>query len=116
MDATTARRFTSEWMKKATKENQEWNRRRLARENRESTLLWKKRGLALVAQIDGYIKKASVNGQHNIYEPSRINPNGDSIIWLDENYRPIHKLLIAHYREQGFTVEEYTPIALKIEW
>jgi hypothetical protein len=116
MNVKTARKATNNWMKKATKENVEYNKKRQARELRISTALWKKRGPVLVSQIDGYIKKASANGHHGINEPSALNPNGDPIIWLDEGDRPIHYLLMKHYRDQGFTVVEYTPIALKIEW
>ena len=116
MDAANARKAASDWLEKATKENQEWNRKRIAKETREAETLWKKRGPVLVAQIDSYIRKASSNGHHEIYEPSKLNPNGDSIIWLEESDGPIHEILIGHYRKQGFTVKEFTPIALKIEW
>lgn len=90
--------------------------KREAREAQTSASLWRKRGPELVAQIDSYIEKASLRGQHGIDEPSDINPNGDSIIWLKETDRPIHKFLMDHYRREGFTVEEYTPVALKITW
>jgi len=116
MNVKIARKATSDWMKKVTLENKEWNRKRVIRETRIATDLWKKRGPVLIAQIDGYIKKASANGHHGTYAPSAINPNGDPIIWLDETDRPIHYLLMDYYRAQGFTVAEYTPIGLKIEW
>jgi hypothetical protein len=116
MSASRARKAAREWMKKVTEENAQWNEVRTKQQARISADLWKKRGPALVAEIDGYIKKASVNGEHGIYEPSEINPYGDPIIWLEEADRPIHKLLMDHYRLQGFRVLEYTPIGLKIEW
>ena len=116
MTADTARKASADWMKKATKENKEWYQKRIARETREVAALWKKRSSILVAQIDSYITKASANGLHGTWEPSDINPNGDPIIWLNEIDRQIHILLMDHYRDQGFTVVEYTPIGLKITW
>src|SRR5271165_6634755 len=105
MNASTARKATSDWMKKAIKDNIEWDTKREMHEARVSTALWRKRGPALVSQIDGYIKKSATNGKHGIWEPSDINPNGDPIIWLNETDRPIHKLLMQYYRDKGFVVE-----------
>src|SRR5271167_275407 len=104
MNAATARKAASDWMKKAIKENKEWNLKRIIRETYESTAQWKRRGPTLIAQIDGYIKEASIQGKHGTYAPSDINPYGDPIIWLKETDRPIHQLLMNYYRDLGFTV------------
>lgn len=116
LHVSIARKAASDWLKKTVEENKEWNRKRVAQETMESKTLWKSRGPELIAQIDGYIKRASAQGKHGILEPSDLNPHGDPIIWLSESDQPIHKLLMAHYRKQGFTVVEYTPLGLKITW
>ncbi len=88
----------------------------MERERKETEKVWALRGDALVAQIEGYIKKASLAGQHVTFEPSDINPNGDEVIWLAEENRPIHKKLISYFRKNGFKVVEYDHIGMKITW
>ena len=88
----------------------------MERERKETEKVWAKRGNALVAQIEGWIKKASLNGEHVTFEPSDINPNGDEVIWLDDADRPIHKKLMDYFRKNGFKVEEYDHNGMKITW
>src|SRR5258708_1202792 len=116
MNAATARKATDDWMKKATKDNIQWNKEREKREASVSAALWKTRAPVLLAKIEGYIKEASGNGGRGTFAPSVINPNGDPIIWLEKTDGPIHQRLMAHYRGQGFAVTEYSPMALKITW
>jgi|HubBroStandDraft_5_1064220.scaffolds.fasta_scaffold05868_5 hypothetical protein len=116
MNAAKARKAVEDWMVKVTKENRSYNRERIKEEDRIAAALWKEKGALFLRKIDGYIKKASSNGRRYINEPSRINPNGDTVIWLEESDRPIYKILMAHYRQQGFTVEEYEPLGFRIEW
>jgi hypothetical protein len=88
----------------------------MAREHKETERVWALRGDTLVAQIEGYIKKASKEGGHVTFAPSDINPNGDEVIWLDDADRPIHKKLMDYFRKNGFTVVEYAHNGMKITW
>lgn len=88
----------------------------MERERKETERVWAKRGDALVAQIEGYIKKASLNGQHVTFEPTDVNPGGDEVIYLEDKDRPIHKKLMDYFRQNGFTVEEYQYNGFKITW
>lgn len=92
----------------------DWNRKRIARERRESAALWKTRGLEWTAKINGWIEEASKKGKHGTYAPSDIGPNGDQVIWIPESDRSIHKLLMEHYRDAGFNVKEYSPLGMMI--
>lgn len=116
MNAATAKKNSKDWLAQAQRENKDYNRERIAREKRESSALWKTRGVEWVKQIDVDIERASKQGQHHTFLPSHINPDGDLVIWLPESDRPIHQLLMKHYRDKGFNVKEYSPIALAITW
>jgi hypothetical protein len=87
-----------------------------AKEARQAEALWKKRGPALVSQIEGYIKKASAKGYHGTWAPSDLNPNGDEIIWVKDADLPIHELLMDYFRNEGYDVEEYQNGGMKITW
>lgn len=114
--AAQAKKTYDKWLEKATYEHDKEYNRIMAKENREAHDAWNERGQEWVDKIEGWIRKASANGQRGTYEPSCINPNGDQVIWLQGRDQKIHKLLMAYFRNNGYTVTEYSPFAMKIEW
>src|ERR1700675_2259724 len=116
MKAAEARKTAKEYLDKMGREHDREYNRLMAEEKRESEAVWKKRGHALVKQIDGYIAKASAKGDHHTYAPSDVNPNGDMIIYLEEPDWPAYELLMQHFRGEGYNVEEYQYHGMKITW
>jgi hypothetical protein len=116
MNAAQARSAVNQWHIEAGRENREYNRKRIAREKATAAAVWKERGDALVTKIDGWIAKASKDGKRGTYEPTDLNPNGDEVIWLKKAEQPIFELLMEHFRNEGFEVEEYQNYGMKITW
>ena len=114
--ATEARKTAKSWLDKADKDHdREYNK--LKEEERVATaFMWPTRGLMWVEKIEGYIKKAAAKGDHGTYEPSRANPNGDHVIYIIPDDKPIYEKLMQHFRDQGFTVEEYQYFGMSISW
>ncbi len=116
MNAALAKINSKTWLDNAQKENKEYNLRRLAAEKKESLALWRTVGIKWVSKIDGWIQEASSKGKHGTYASSRINPDGDTVIWLASTDKPIYELLMKHYRDRGFDVNEYYPLGIEITW
>lgn len=88
----------------------------MARERKETAKVWALRGEALVEKIEGYIEKASKDGKHVTFEPTDVNPKGDEVIYLEDEDRPIYKMLMDYIRKNGFMVAEYQYNGFKITW
>jgi hypothetical protein len=88
----------------------------MAREHKEAERVWALRGETLVAQIEGWIRKASKDGKHVTFEPTDVSPHGDEVIYLEDADRPIHGMLMDYFRKNGFTVKEYQYKGMKITW
>lgn len=114
--AAIARKAADDWLKKATEENKEWNRQRIERERREAEAMWSDRGMMWVKKIEGYIAKASRDGKHGTWEPTSCNPHGDEILYIGKGDQPIYEKLMQYFRDEGFTVEEYQYMGMKITW
>lgn len=88
----------------------------VARERKETQKVWAYHGEELVERIEGYIRTASTAGKHVTFEPTDVNPHGDEVIYLEEEDRPIYKMVMDYFRKNGFTVEEYQYNGFKITW
>lgn len=88
----------------------------LEEEKRVIETVWKMHGKDLIKQIDGFIEKSALQGRTYTYEPSRSNPNGDEVIYLDDIHLPIKNKLMVHYINKGFFVVDYAYGGIKITW
>ena len=116
LTAAQARRTVQDWKDAATKRNNLAQKKFMEEERRETEKMWPTKGLEWVQTIEGYIEKAAAKGRSHTYEPTTTNPNGDMIICIGEENKPIYKKLMQHFRDKGFTVEEYAYYGMKITW
>lgn len=116
MNALEARKTTDNYLAKVEREHEIARKKLLAKEHKQTAALWEKRGPAPIAQIDGYIRRAAAKGGNGTWEPTNINPNGDSVIYLDGEDQLVKELLMDYFRNEGFTVTDYMYGGLKITW
>jgi len=116
MNATEAREKAKRAIAKLQRDHEMEYRATLVKKTKQAEALWKKRGSALVSQVEGYIKTAAAKGHHGTYAPSDLNPNGDEVIWVKDADLPIHEMLMNHFRNEGYAVEEYQSGGMKITW
>ena len=107
LTAAHARKTVSTVQAKLIKEHQDEYEAIEAKRRKVAQDVWDRRGNLLITKIEGYIRKAAAKGERYTWEPTTTNPNGDQIIYLGEGDLPIHELLMAYFRRNGFTVEEY---------
>jgi hypothetical protein len=115
-DAMQAQKAVQKYMTKLSKDHARTYDKMKEKESEEAGTLWKTRGQLLVNKIEGYIKKAASIGHNYTLEPTTTNPYGDQIIYLGEGDWPIYKMLMEHFRGQGYLVEEYQYHGMKITW
>lgn len=116
MNVTQARKKAAAYINKITQDHAREYDRIVLEDKKEAEALWKTRGAVLIKQIEGYINEASAKGDRHTYAPTSVNPSGDQIIYLCPADRPIYKLLMNHFIEEGFEVEEYQYYGMKITW
>lgn len=114
--ATQAQKTAKSWLDKANKDHKREYNKLKEKERAATAAMWPTRGLMWVEKIEGYIKKAAAKGNHHTYEPTSTNPNGDLIIYIGAGDKPIYEKLMQHFRDKGFTVEEYQHGGMEITW
>jgi hypothetical protein len=116
LKASEAKQASKKYYNKLVSDHAVEYKKIMERERRETEKVWALRGEAFAEEIEGWIRKAAKAGKHSTYEPSDINPNGDEVIWLEDQDRPIHDKLMNYFRGNGFKVTEYANLGMKIEW
>lgn len=116
MNAAEAKKTTKSVLIKLQRDHEKERKTFLTNESRSVQKLWKERGPVLIAQIEGHIKEAAAKGHNCIDVPTKINPNGEAIFYLQKPDQPLHDVLMDHFRKQGFEVEEYQYFGLEITW
>ncbi len=116
LTATRAQKTAKSWRDKAEKDHEREYNKLKEKERAATDTMWPTRGLMWVEKIEGYIKKAAAKGNHYTYEPTTTNPNGDHVIYIGTNDTPIYEKLMQHFRDKGFTVEEYQYFGMSITW